>query len=68
MRNCKAGNLVVNKLLQEYVALLDHNLGEGAQEADAIMKTAAGPHLPAAPQNMPDWAIAGMKNCKGQIR
>ena len=65
MRHHKAGNLVVNKLLQDYVALLDHNLGEGAQEADAIMTTATGPHLPTTPQDMPDWAAAGVKNCRG---
>ena len=67
MQHCKAGNLVVNKLLQDYMALLDHGLGEVAQEADTIMTTATGPHIPAAPQDMPDWAVAGMKNCRGQM-
>ena len=64
----EADNLVVNKLLQNYMALLDHGLGEVAQEADAIMTTTTGPHLPATPQDMPDWAAAGVKNCRGCMR
>ena len=67
VRCCKAGNLVVNKLLQDYVALLDHGLGEVAQEADAIMTTTAGPHLLATLQDMPNWAAAGVKNCRGHM-
>ena len=38
-----------------------------AQEAGAIMTTATGPHLPTTPQDMPDWAAAGVKNCRGQM-
>ena len=64
----EAGNLVVNKLLQDYVALLDHGLGEATQEADAIMTTSAGHPLSASLQDMPDWAAAGMKNCRGYMR
>ena len=68
MRHREAGNLVVNKLLQDYVALLDHGLGEATHEADTIMTTSAGHQLPAAPQDMPDWAAAGVKNCRGCMR
>ena len=63
----EAGNLVVNKLLQDSVALLDHGLGEATQEADAIMTTSAGHQLPAALQDMLDWAAIGVKNCRGRM-
>ena len=68
VRYHEASNLVVNKLLRDYLVLLDHGLGEVTQEADAIMTTSAGHQLPAAPQNMPDWAAAGLKNCRGCMR
>ena len=44
-RQRDAGNLVVDKLLQDYTELLDHGLGE----ADAIIATTTGPHLPVTP-------------------
>ena len=40
-RRRDAGNMVVDKLLRDYVALLDHGLGEAAQEAQAVMATTA---------------------------
>ena len=63
----EAGKLMVKKPQQDYVALLDQGLGEVAQEADTIMTTATGPHLPAAPQDMPNWAAAGVKNCRWRM-
>ena len=59
---------MVKKLLQDYVALLDHGLSEMAKEAYAIMTTTTGPHLPAALQDMADWTAAGVKNCRGLMR
>ena len=68
VRCCEVDKLVVNKLLRDYVALLDHGLGQVTQEADTIMITSVGHPLPASLQNMPDWAVAGVKNCRGHIR
>ena len=67
-RRRDAGNMVVDKLLRDYVALLDHGLGEAAQEAQAVMATTAPPLTPAVSQAMPDWATAGALNCRGRMR
>ena len=53
VQHCKAGNLMVDKLLQDYMALLDHGLGKVAQGADTIMMTSTSHQLPAALQDMP---------------
>ena len=60
--------MVVDKLLRDYVALLDHGLGEAAQEAQAVMATTAPPPTPAVSQAMPDRATAGALNCRGRMR